>query len=53
VKLAALDESERAAMAKNARRLSTTQFDRNTLISNLESWLRQLRIRPKKPGQSP
>lgn len=50
LKLAALDAPARAEMAKNALRLSTTEFERNTLISRLETWLQQLEVRRKDSG---
>ncbi len=45
LRLAALDEDDWSEMAENALRLSTTEFDRNTLITRLEGWLNSLRLR--------
>jgi glycosyltransferase involved in cell wall biosynthesis len=45
LRLAATGDEERAAMGRNALQLSRTEFDRNILISRLESWLSTLRLR--------
>jgi colanic acid biosynthesis glycosyl transferase WcaI len=42
-KLAAMPEPERAEMRRRALALSEAEFDRNRLISRLESWLAELK----------
>ena len=45
LQLASMDEKDRSVMAQNALQLSATEFDRNILITRLERWLSQLRLR--------
>jgi glycosyltransferase involved in cell wall biosynthesis len=42
--LAALSESQRGEMGRNALAVCADEFDRSRLITELETWLEQLRV---------
>ena len=42
VALAAMSPQERAAMGRNGKAFSVSEFDRSTLITRLEGWLDEI-----------